>query len=377
MLMRRTMMIFAVGAMAFAAACSGRAARPDAGLIGQARGLFGTLPEVITSPDNPITAEKVALGKALFYESRISVDGTVSCARCHPLGLYAVDGLTKSIGNRCRVSARNAPTVLNAAAQISAHWVGNRTGVEDQARQSLVGGPSFGMASYQAAEARLRAIPGYVTLFKRAFPREPEPVTAEHFALAVGAFERTLVTPAPFDAFVGGDGASLTARQKSGLKDFIEAGCASCHSGPYLGGADYEKFGVAEPYWKRTVSAEIDEGRFSVTKDEADRYVFKVPILRNVEMTAPYFHDGSAGRLADAVRIMGQVQLGTELGESEIKDLVEFLKSLTGRIPAAALEVPILPPDDAAATSAAPVPGPDQDPGSVKERVKPALFGKK
>ncbi len=134
---------------------------------------------------------------------------------------------------------------------------------------------------------------------------------------------------------------------------------------------------MAEPYWKRTVSAEIDEGRFSVTKDEADRYVFKVPILRNVEMTAPYFHDGSAGRLADAVRIMGQVQLGTELGESEIKDLVEFLKSLTGRIPAAALEVPILPPDDAAAASAAPVPGPDQDPGSVKERVKPALFGKK
>ena len=361
--------IAVVGAMVFAAACSGQGARPDSGVVSQARELFGALPKVMASPDNPVTPEKAALGKALFYESRISVDGTVSCARCHPLSLYAVDGLPKSVGNRCRVSPRNAPTVLNAAGQISAHWVGNRTGVEDQAIQSLVGAPSFGMASHEAAEARLRAIPGYVVLFEKAFPGEANPVTAKNFALAVGAFERTLVTPGPFDAFIGGDGASLTAGQKRGLKDFIDTGCAGCHSGAALGGADYEKFGVREPYWTRTSSAEVDEGRYGVTKDEADRYVFKVPILRNVEMTAPYFHDGSVGRLADAVRIMGQVQLGAELGENEIGDLVEFLRSLTGRIPAAALEVPVLPPDISApaATGTAPVHGPGPDPGSGAE----------
>jgi len=341
---RGILVIFITGTMALAVACSSQTAgRTDAGLIGQAQDLFGALPKVMASPDNPVTPEKIVLGKALFYESRISVDGTVSCARCHPLSLYAVDGLTKSVGNRCRVSARNAPTVLNAAAQISAHWVGNRTGVEDQARQSLIGGPSFGMPSHQATEARLRAIPGYVALFQKAFPGEPEPVTAGNFALAVGAFERTLVTPAPFDAFIGGDDAALTAGQKRGLKDFIEAGCANCHSGTYLGGAGYEKFGVAEPYWKLTASAEVDEGRYGVTKDEADKYVFKVPILRNVQMTAPYFHDGSVGRLADAVRIMGKVQLGTELEEARIEEIVQFLQALTGRLSADVLTLPILP----------------------------------
>ena len=349
-----------IGMIAFAAACSGQAARQDAGLIRQARDLFGELPGVMASADNPVTPEKVALGKSLFYENRISADGTVSCARCHPLSLYGADGLPKSVGNRCRTSARNAPTVLNAAAQISAHWIGNRTSVEDQARQSLIGGPSFGMASYQAAEARLRAIPGYATLFKKAFPGDPEPVTAGNFALAVGAFERTLVTPAPFDDFIRGDDAALTGSQKRGLKDFNEAGCGNCHSGPYLGGSGYEKFGVVEPYWKHTVSAEIDEGRYGVTKNEADKYVFKVPVLRNVQMTSPYFHDGSVGRLSDAVRIMGKVQLGMDLTEGRIEGLTQFLQSLTGRIPAGALEVPILPPDEAAATAA---PGPNPDPG--------------
>ena len=319
--------------MAFAAACSGQAARPDADLVRQARDLFGALPAVMASADNPVTPAKVALGKTLFYESRISVDGTVSCARCHPLSLYAVDGLPKSVGNRCRTSPRNAPTVLNAAAQIAAHWVGNRTSVEDQARQALVGAPSFGMPSYEAAEARLKGIPGYEPLFRKAFPGEPEPVTVGNFALAVGAFERTLVTPAPFDAFLDGDRSALDDGQKAGLKDFIETGCANCHSGAYFGGRSYQKFGVVEPYWKRTVSPEIDEGRYGVTKNEADKYVFKVPVLRNVQMTSPYFHDGSVGRLSDAVWIMGKVQLGIDLAEARVKGIVLFLQALTGRDP--------------------------------------------
>lgn len=328
---------------ALAASCAGQAARTDVELARQARELFGRLPAVMAAADHPVTPDKVALGRMLFFESRVSVDGTVSCARCHPLGLYAADGLAKSVGNRCRTSPRNAPTVLNAAGQIAAHWVGNRTGVEDQARQALVGAPSFGMPSYEAAEARLKGIPGYEGPFKRAFPGDPDPVTAANFALAIGAFERTLVTPAPFDAFLDGDGKSLDDPAKRGLEDFIGAGCANCHAGPYLGGRSYEKFGVFEPYWKRTLSPETDEGRYGVTKNEADKYVFKVPILRNVQMTAPYFHDGSVGRLADAVRIMGQVQLGTELAEARVKGLVLFLQALTGRIPDGALEAPLLP----------------------------------
>ncbi|MGB8959732.1 MAG: cytochrome c peroxidase [Candidatus Aminicenantales bacterium] len=351
--------------LAWAAACSGPGPRPDAGLVRQARDLFGALPEVMASADNPVTPAKVALGKTLFWESRISVDGTVSCSRCHPLGLYAADGLPKSVGNRCRTNPRNAPTILNASAQIAAHWIGNRQNVEDQARQALVGPPSFGMPSYEAAEARLRAIPGYEPLFRKAFPGQPAPVTAGNFALAVGAFERTLVTPAPFDAFLDGSRPGLDDVQKAGLKDFIETGCANCHSGAYFGGQSYRKFGVVEPYWKRTISPEIDEGRYAVTENEADRYVFKVPVLRNVEMTSSYFHDGSVGRLADAVWIMGKVQLGIDLAEARVKGLTAFLRALTGKIPAAALEVPVLPASEATGAS-----DPRPDPGELPKPSK-------
>ena len=339
------------GLMAFAVACSGQMARPDAELVQQARDLFGTLPKVMASADNPVTPAKVMLGKTLFWESRISVDGTVSCSRCHPLGLYAADGLPKSVGNRCRANPRNAPTILNASAQIAAHWIGNRLNVEDQARQALVGPPSFGMPSYEAAEARLRAIPGYEPLFRKAFPGEPAPVTAGNFALAIGAFERTLVTPTPFDAFLDGGRPGLDDAQKAGLKDFIETGCANCHSGVYFGGQSYRKFGLVEPYWNQTLSPEIDEGRYAVTKNETDRYVFKVPVLRNVEMTSPYFHDGSVGRLDDAVWVMGKVQLGIDLAEARVSGLAAFLRALTGKIPAAALEVPVLPAFEASGAS--------------------------
>lgn len=337
----------ALGAVAVAAAWAGQAARPDPGLVEQARDLFGALPRVMASADNPVTPAKVMLGKTLFWESRISVDGTVSCSRCHPLGLYAADGLPKSVGNRCRTNPRNAPTVLNAAAQIAAHWIGNRRNVEDQAKQALVGPPSFGMPSYEVAEARLRAIPGYEPLFRKAFPGDPDPVTAANFALAVGAFERTLVTPAPFDAFLDRGRPGLDDVQKAGLKDFIGTGCANCHSGAYFGGQSYRKFGVVEPYWKRTLSPEIDEGRYAVTKAEADKYVFKVPVLRNVVMTPPYFHDGSVGRLADAVRIMGKVQLGMDLADARIRSIVAFLGALTGTMPKSAAEVPLLPGSEA------------------------------
>jgi cytochrome c peroxidase len=315
----------------------------DAALLKQARESLGRLPPVIMSPENPVTPAKAELGKMLFYETRFSADGTVSCVRCHPFSLYGADGLRKSVGVGGKPAARNAPTVLNAAGQISAHWVGNRKDVEDQASQSLVGNSSSVMPSSQAAEKKLTEVPGYEPLFRKAFPGEKNPVNAANYGQAVGAFERMLVTPSPFDAFLDGDMTALTNPQKTGLRGFFEAGCAGCHSGIYVGGRMYQKFGLAEPYWTYTKSPDIDEGRFIVTKNADDRYVFKVPGLRNVAMTPPYFHDGSVDRLSDAIRIMGKVQLGSTLEDREIEDIVNFLGCLTGRIPEDAMHVPILP----------------------------------
>jgi cytochrome c peroxidase len=295
------------------------------------------------SDQNPITPAKVKLGKILYYESRVSVDGTVSCAKCHPISLYAADGLKKAKGNNCRDNPRNSPTILNAAAQISAHWIGNRTGVEDQAKQALVGPPSFGMPSYESVEKILRGMKGYVALFREAFPGEKEPVTADNFALAIGAFERTLMTPAPFDDFMKGNAGALTEQQKRGLKTFLDTGCMTCHFSPYLGGQMYQKFGILEPYEKYTRSEKVDEGRFAVTKNEADKFVFKVPVLRNVEMTPPYFHDGSVDKLERVIWIMARIQLGKDLSEQQASDIAEFLTALTGKISEDAVTVPVLP----------------------------------
>jgi cytochrome c peroxidase len=322
------------------------AGRGEEALLSQARQIFGSLPQVIVSEKNPVTPEKVNLGKILFYETRISVDGTVSCARCHPISLYAADGLKKSIGNNCKVNPRNAPTVFNAAGQISAHWIGNRVDVEDQAKQSVIGPPSFGMPSYEAVEKRLKEITGYTPLFQKAFPGGKDPVNVDNFSKAVGAFERTLVTPSRFDAFLKGDQAALTDPQKRGLKTFIETGCITCHSSAYVGGQMYQKFGLIEPYWKYTKSETIDEGRYAVTKNEADKYVFKVPVLRNVEKTPPYFHDGSVNRLEEAISIMGKVQLGRDLTKPQTADIHAYLRSLTGEISEDAMKVPLSPTNE-------------------------------
>jgi cytochrome c peroxidase len=333
--------IVAVSILSFSTLSSGN--NEDEDLLKKAAQIFSPLPQVMLSKKNPVTPEKVKLGKILFYETRISVDGTVSCARCHPIGLYGADGLRKAIGNNCKVNPRNAPTIFNAAGQISAHWIGNRTDVEDQARQSVIGPPSFGMPSNEAVERRLREIKGYMDLFQKAFPKDNDPITVDNFSKAVGAFERTLVTPSRFDAFVKGDQTALTGPQKRGFKTFMETGCIMCHSSAYLGGQTYQKFGLLESYWQVTKSKDVDEGRYVVTKNESDRYVFKVPMLRNVEMTSPYFHDGSVDRLHDAVWVMGKIQLGRDLTKSQVEDILLFLRSLTGSIPDDTFRIPLLP----------------------------------
>jgi len=330
-------------AMVLVLAGSALAGAEDKDLMTRANQIFGPLPQSMPSEQNPITPSKVKLGKLLYYETRISVDGTVSCAKCHPISLYAADGLKKSRGNNCKENPRNAPTILNAAAQISAHWIGNRTGVEDQAKQALVGPPSFGMPSYESVEKIFKGIRGYVILFQEAFPEDKEPVNVDNFAKAIGAFERTLMTPAPFDDFMKGNSGVLSERQKRGLQTFLDTGCMTCHFSPYLGGQMYQKFGILEPYWNYTKSEKVDDGRFSVTKSEADKYVFKVPVLRNVAMTMPYFHDGSVDKLDRAIWIMAKIQLGKELSKEQVEDIDAFLNSLTGKLSDDAITVPVLP----------------------------------
>jgi cytochrome c peroxidase len=181
-------------------------------------------------------------------------------------------------------------------------------------------------------------------MFEKAFPGEQDAVTPENWGRAIGSYERTLVTPSRFDQFLSGDQQALSDAEQRGLRTFMETGCATCHNGPGVGGGMFQKFGVVEDYSKETGSKEVDKGRFDVTHDDADMYVFKVPSLRNVAMTPPYFHDGAVSTLPEAVRIMAKVQLGQDLAERDIADIVAFLGSLTGQLPDDFRNAPVLPP---------------------------------
>lgn len=315
----------------------------DEHTLTQAQELFKPLPKDFATTEYPITPERVELGKALFFDPRFSLDGRVSCAGCHQPGLYGTDGIPKSFGAQSRPVPRNASTILNTAGQFVQHFGGNRKDVEEQAVRALTGAVSYANPDIETAMARIKAIPGYAPLFAKAFPDSKEPMSPENFGKAVGAYERTLVSAGPFDRYLKGDVAALSARAKLGMSKFIQTGCGGCHNGALLGGTMYQKFGLVVDYWTLTKSADIDKGRFNDTKNEADTYMFKVPPLRNIAKTAPYFHDGSVAKLSDAVRVMALAQLGKKLGDEDVEDIVAFLESLTGEIPANFLSAPVLP----------------------------------
>ncbi|MFN0040135.1 MAG: cytochrome-c peroxidase [Burkholderiales bacterium] len=320
----------------------------DADLLNRAKALFQPLPENAATADRPISPEKVALGRALFFETRVSGDGKQSCGECHQPMFYGTDALARSVGNGGKILPRNVPTVFNTALQFKQHYGGNRVDVEEQALKALLSPLAYANKDYAAAEAKLRAIPGYRPMFEKAFPGEDQPVTAENWSKAIGAYERVLLTPAPFDRFLKGETGALNAQAKQGLDKFMAFGCAGCHSGVTLGGQSYQKFGITQDYWTLTGSVEIDlfkgrdKGKFQDSKDEADAFLFKVQQLRNVAVTPPFFHDGSVAKLEDAVRIMAKLQLGRDLNEGETADIVAFLESLTGEVPAL-FAIPSLP----------------------------------
>jgi cytochrome c peroxidase len=328
-------------------------ANDDTELLEQARSLFQPLPKDMATAEFPVTPGRVRLGRALFFDPRMSADGTVSCARCHQPALHATDGLPKSVGVHDRPLSRNAPTVLNAALHSREHWDGRFANVEEQAKRSLLG-PGSGNPDYSTAMAHVKAISGYAAMFQEAFPGEAEPITEDNWGKAIGAYERTLVSPSRFDDYLRGKSDALSAAERKGLRTFIDAGCVDCHKGPGVGGLGFRKFGVVSDYWKTTGSQEIDKGRFEITKEPADLYKFKVPGLRNVAMTPPYFHDGAVNDLSRAVRIMANVQLGTDLSDPEVDAIVTLLGSLTGTQPEGFERAPLLPAGGFVPTPSAP-----------------------
>lgn len=299
---------------------------------------FQPLPRVIVSESNPATPPKVALGRLLYYDARVSSSGDVSCYVCHPLHDYGTSHRATGVGHDGEVGGRNEPSVYNAAGHIAQFWDGRAPDVEAQALGPVLNPVEMGMADGAAVVAVLTSIPAYVDAFHAAFPDDPEPVTFENFGRAIGAFERGLVTPAPWDEFLAGDARALTAEEQAGFRTFSEVGCASCHSGAYVGGSMYQKAGLVHPWYSTA-----DAGRAQVTSNEADRMVFKVASLRNVEETWPYFHDGSVQRLDDAIRLMAWHQLNQQLTDEQVAAIRIWLRTLTGPVDFGYINEPVLP----------------------------------
>ncbi len=304
------------------------------GLTERAQQLFGTLPMVAENPENILTDEKVALGKKLFFDVRLSKDNTISCNSCHDLKTFGVDNLSVSPGNdKGSFGTRNSPTVLNAALHFSQFWDGRAKNVEEQAGMPILNPVEMAIPSKKFLEDRLSAIKEYQKGFAIAFPDDKNPINYNNIQNAIGAFERMLITPSPFDSFLAGNANALTNKEKAGLDKFMRTGCITCHSGKLLGGHSLLKFGSFYNYWELTKSSTIDMGRYEVTKKEGDKYMFKIPSLRNVAQTAPYFHDGSVENLEEAVKIMAKLQVDKDLSDEDAKLIVAFLNSLTGKLP--------------------------------------------
>lgn len=299
----------------------------------RAKTLFGELPEVVDNPENPITEEKVILGKQLYFDVRLSKDNTQSCNTCHNLNTFGVDNLPTSPGNDGKNGTRNSPTVLNAALHASQFWDGRNKDVEEQAGGPILNPVEMAMPSEEFVVERLSGIEEYKELFAKAFPEDEQPITYKNLQKAIGAFERKLITPSKFDDYLAGNNEALNEQEKRGLETFMTTGCITCHSGNALGGQLIQKFGLFGNYWELTKSDRIDDGKFEVTQNEADKYFFKSPSLRNVEKTYPYFHDGSVNELDESVKIMAKLQLNKELTDEETNDIVAFLKTLTGEVP--------------------------------------------
>jgi cytochrome c peroxidase len=298
----------------------------------------------VVEPIQPIAAFKttkpalVELGKKLYFDPRLSKSGFISCNSCHNLSMGGTDNIKTSIGHNWHQGPINAPTVLNSSMNVAQFWDGRAADLKAQAGGPIANPGEMGF-THEMAVSVLQSIPAYVAEFKINFGTEK--VTIDEVTKAIAAFEETLVTPnSRFDQWLKGDKKALTANEEAGYKLFKDSGCVACHNGPAVGGNSYQKMGVVEAYKTDNPA----EGRSAVTGNDADRFNFKVPTLRNVQLTYPYFHDGEAATLKDAVNTMARVQLGRTFTDQENSKVVAFLKTLTGDQPS--FKLPILPPSN-------------------------------
>jgi len=307
---------------------------------------FGVLSDVQTSAKRPMSDAKITLGRQLFYEKRLSKNQDLSCNSCHDLAAYGVDrrsgsGKT-SLGHRGQIGTRNTPSVYNAARQIAQFWDGRAVDVEEQAKGPIINPVEMAMPNAAAVVSVVKSIPGYLPLFRAAFPGVGDPITHDNVGIALGAFERKLSTRDRFDRYMSGDKDALSPDEVRGLFVFMNSGCPACHTGPGLGGELYRKLGELKVY------PSSDPGRFAVTKKEMDRNVFKVPSLRNIDKTGPYFHDGSQATLLDAIRTMSEYQTANgKLSEDDVQSVATFLRALTGELPSEYIKEPATLPGSA------------------------------
>ncbi len=299
------------------------------------------LPDVAPAPkDNPTTQAKVELGKKLYMDPRFSSTGTVSCNSCHNVMEGGDDSRPTSMGVHGKTGGRNAPTVWNSAFHSVQFWDGRANLLEDQAKGPVANPVEMGMKDVETAMERVRRIPGYKAEFEKVFGKDG--MTVDNAARAVAAFERTLITPnSPYDKFVKGDKTALSAQQQRGMEKFAATGCASCHSGPAFNGPKmpfgqgfYAKFPTfSDNDYVKKYNLMADKGREEATGKAADAHMFRVPTLRNITDTAPYFHNGSVNDLGEAVRVMAKTQLNKDLSDEDVADIVAFLSALTGEYP--------------------------------------------
>lgn len=302
------------------------------------------LPREAPAPsDNPTTPEKVALGKMLYHDPRLSSTGTVSCSSCHNTMLGGEDNRPNSMGVNGQTGGRSAPTVWNAAFNTVQFWDGRAESLEAQAAGPVTNPIEMGMKSWDEVVARLNTIEGYKKAFADAFGGNA--ISKDTATKAIAAYERTLITPnSAYDKYVGGEKSALTDQQVRGMNKAAELGCTGCHSGPAFNGPGmYQKFPVhSNGMYQAKYHFNKDLGRAEVTKKAEDEHLFKVPTLRNIALTAPYFHNGAVKTLDEAVKVMAKLQLDKDLSNDEVADIVAFLNALTGEFPEQ--KMPALPP---------------------------------
>lgn len=298
----------------------------DQALHARASEVFASVSSI---PKDNFSKDLIALGEKLYSEKKLSKNQTISCASCHKLDNYGVDNLPFSPGDSKELGGRNSPTSYYAFLHSMQFWDGRAADVEEQAGGPILNPVEHGMPSEAFVEKRLRDDPTYRSLFAKAFPGQGQAITFKNITKAIGAFERQLHPMSKFDRWLDGDEKALNTQEKYGLKSFMESGCITCHNGIGVGGGMMQKFGLFDNYMEFTKSKKEDMGRYDVTKNEADKHFFKVPGLRNVAKTYPYFHDGSVTKLEDAVLIMSEIQNGSRLKKDDVANIVAFLNTLT------------------------------------------------